>query len=35
LSEIDNDIPAFARYGADRKNSSILKRLAGKFGFSQ
>ena len=35
LSEVDNDIPAFARYGADRKNSSILKRLAGKFGFPQ
>ena len=34
LSEDDNDIPAFARYGVDRKNSSILKRLAGKFGLS-
>ena len=35
LSEVDYDIPAFARYGLARKNSSILKRLAGKFGFPQ
>jgi general secretion pathway protein A len=31
----EDDIPAFARYGLDRKNSSILKRLAGKLGFPQ
>ena len=35
MSEIDYDIPAFARYDLTRKNSSILKRLAGKFGFPQ
>ncbi len=35
FSGADDDIPAFARYGGDRKNSSILKRLAGKFGFPQ
>jgi hypothetical protein len=33
LSESDNDLPAFARDGLARENSSILKRLAGKFGF--
>jgi len=32
--DVDNDIPTLARYGS-RKNSSILKRLAGKFGFPQ
>lgn len=32
--DVDNDIPTLARYGP-RKNSSILKRLAGKFGFPQ
>jgi len=35
LSEIDNDIPTLAGYGLARKNSSILKRLAGKLGFTQ
>jgi general secretion pathway protein A len=35
LSEADDDIPAFARYGLARKNSSILKRLAGKLGLSE
>jgi len=35
LFEVDEDIPSFARYGLARKNSSILKRLAGKFGFSE
>lgn len=35
LFETDSDIPSFARYGSGRKNSSILKRLAGKFGFPQ
>ncbi|MGA8578777.1 MAG: AAA family ATPase [Bryobacteraceae bacterium] len=33
--DVDNEIPTLARYGLARKNSSILKRLAGKFGFSQ
>jgi general secretion pathway protein A len=33
VSDADNDIPAFAQYGLDRQNSSILKRLAGKLGF--
>ena len=33
LSGIDNDIPTFARDALARNNSSILKRLAGKFGF--
>jgi general secretion pathway protein A len=32
-SEFDSDLPAFARDGLARENSSILKRLAGKFGF--
>ena len=31
----DNDIPAFVREGLARRNSSILKRLAGKFGIPQ
>lgn len=35
FAELDYEIPAFARYGLARKNSSILKRLAGKFGFPQ
>jgi len=34
-SEADYDIPSFARYGLARQNSSILKRLAGRFGFPQ
>ncbi|MGA2275390.1 MAG: AAA family ATPase [Bryobacteraceae bacterium] len=33
LSELDNDIPSFARFALERKNSSILQRLAGKLGF--
>jgi len=32
---VDANIPTLARYGRGRRNSSILKRLAGKFGFSQ
>ncbi len=35
MFDVDNDIPTLARYGLARKNPSILKRLAGKFGFSQ
>ncbi len=35
LSEVDYEIPSFARYGLARQNSSILKRLAGRFGFPQ
>jgi general secretion pathway protein A len=35
LSEADYEIPTFARYGLARRNSSILKRLAGRFGFPQ
>jgi len=35
LADTDDDLPAFARMGIARKNSSILKRLAGKFGFPQ
>lgn len=35
LFDVDNYIPTLARYGLARKNSSILKRLAGKFGFPQ
>jgi general secretion pathway protein A len=34
-SESDDDLPGFARDGLARKNSSILKRLAGKFGIPQ
>jgi len=33
--DVDNNIPTLAGYGLARRNPSILKRLAGKFGFPQ